>query len=243
MGFYDDLRVRFRVLLEEHGLSGDEGVQVVSARSLGPREVIGNPDRDDFPLLRGKEVMVEASFRGSRGQAYTDEPGEAVLSLEEILDMPAETSFQRAVLISSLNAVMRYLGMARGTVHCRDEEPKRCASELVEFLRRGFSPGLKVAFFGYQPAMISALAAAFGLRVVDLDPENVGQVRCGVLVEGPEATEEVLGWGDLVLATGSTFVNGTFGRLMVGKRTIFYGVSVAGIAELCGLERFCPFGR
>jgi len=154
LGFYEDLRVRFRALLEEHGLSGDQGVQVLSASSLSPREAIGDPGRDDFLLLRGREVMVEAPFGGSRGQAHTDEPGEAVLSLGEILDMPAETSFRRAVLISPLNAAMRYPGMAKGTA-----------------------------------------------------------------------------------------VNGTFGRLAVGRRTIFYGVSVAGIAELYGLERFCPFGR
>ncbi|GAI33155.1 unnamed protein product, partial [marine sediment metagenome] len=60
-------------------------VAIKTARTLTPQEVIGKPERDDFPLLKGKEVMLQADFKGSLGQAFTDMPGNYSGSLREIL--------------------------------------------------------------------------------------------------------------------------------------------------------------
>ena len=45
---------------------------VIRARIREPEEAIGNPERTDFPLLQGKERIVQADFKGSYGQAFTD---------------------------------------------------------------------------------------------------------------------------------------------------------------------------
>jgi hypothetical protein len=45
-----------------------------------------------------------------------------------------------------------------------------------------------------------------------------------------------------VLVTGTTVVNETLEAIleMAQEKAVFYGISIAGVAELLGLERFCP---
>ncbi len=38
--------------------------QVVATRPLSSTEAIGSPERDDFPLLRGKDVLMLAALSG-----------------------------------------------------------------------------------------------------------------------------------------------------------------------------------
>ena len=52
MDFYNDIKERFFSLTKERDLMSSK-VEVVSARTLTPQEVIGKPERDDFPLLKG----------------------------------------------------------------------------------------------------------------------------------------------------------------------------------------------
>lgn len=217
----------------------DEQVQVVSARPLSPEEAIGRPDRTDFPLQKGKEVMIEATLRGTRGQAFTDMPGRFHGSVKEIVDLDLRNSFERAVLIATFNAVMRHFGRASSTVHCRDGKPKACAELLPDFVRERFG-NPKIAFIGYQPAMIEKLSQSFSLRVIDLDPDNIGSKPFGFAIEGPEKTEEALIWGDIILATGSTSVNATITSFLDKKPVVFYGVTIAGPAALYGYARYCP---
>ena len=49
--------------------------EVVVSSPLSSREAIGELDRDDFPLLRGKEVLMQAAYRGAAGQAFTSASG------------------------------------------------------------------------------------------------------------------------------------------------------------------------
>jgi uncharacterized protein (DUF4213/DUF364 family) len=220
----------------------EEKVHVVSARPLSPEEAIGKPDRTDYPILKGKEVMVGAVFRDARGQAFTDMPGNFEGTLQDLLDLDLRNNFERAVFIAGFNAVMRHFGRASNTVHCRDGEPKACAKELPAFVERHFGRP-KIAFIGYQPAMIEQLAGSFSIRVLDLDTDNIGKEKFGLVIEGPEATEEVLAWGDIILATGSTCVNGTITKFLGNRPVIFYGVSVAGVAKACGFDRYCPYAH
>ena len=97
----------------------------------------------------------------------------------------------------------------------------------------------RIAQVGFQPAFAGALSQRFELRVLDLDPDNIGQTRRGVLIEGPEATDDALAWADLVVATGSTLVNDTLEGVLGGKPTLLYGTTVAGAAALMGWDRFC----
>ena len=241
MDFYEDIKERFFNLIKEKDLMSSK-VQVVSARTLTPQEVIGKPERDDFPLLKGKEIMLQADFKGSLGQAFTDMPGNYNGTLQEVLAMPLDNNFKRAVFIATLNAVLRYLNYISKTVHCKDKEPGDCAAHLVDYIKERFG-NPRIAFIGMQPAIVEALAAQFEIRVVDLDPDNVGQRRCGILIEDAAHTKEILPWADVILATGTTVVNDTLTPLLIEKPIIFYGVTIAGVAYLKGYEQYCFCGH
>jgi hypothetical protein len=236
MKFYENLQSEIKKLA---GNELDETIHVVSARTLSAKEAIGNPERKDFPLLKGKEVMIEASFKGSKGQAYTNMPGYFSGLLRDVVQIPLATNFDRAVLVASLNAVMRSHGLIANTTHCTDNEPEICAQQLSDTISSSFGHP-KIAFVGFQPAMIAHLSKSFKLRVVDLDEDNIGKEKFNIIIEGPDNTEDVLSWSDIILATGSTYVNTTITRFLGKKPIIFYGVTIAGIAKHYGFERYCP---
>jgi len=241
MDFYNDIKERFFNLIKEKDIMSSK-VEVVSARTLTPQEVIGKPERDDFPLLKGKEVMLQADFKGSLGQAFTDMPGNYSGILREVFEIPLVNNFRRAIFVASINAVLRHLNYISKTVHCRDKEPGECAAHLVDYIKERFGQP-RIAFIGIQPAIVEALAAQFEIRVVDLDPDNVGQKRCGVIIEDVAYTKEILSWADLILATGTTVVNNTLTSLLIEKPIIFYGVTIAGVAYLRGYEQYCFCGH
>jgi len=241
MDFYKDIKERFFNLIKEKELMSSK-VEVVSARTLTPQEVIGKPERNDFPLLKGKEVMLQADFKGSLGQAFTDMPGNYSSSLGEILTMSLDNNFKRAIFIAALNAELRHLNYISKTVHCKDKEPGECAAHLVDYIKERFG-NPNIAFIGMQPAMVEALAVQFEIRVVDLDPDNLGQKKSGVTIEDVAHTEEILSWADLVVATGTTVVNDTLTPLLIEKPIIFYGVTIAGVAYLKGYEQYCFCGH
>lgn len=242
MEFLENIREKFCRLVKDKLLTDEEEVQVISARPLTPEEAIGRPERQDFPILKGKEFMIQANFKDSSGQAYTDMPGNYHGTLREILEMPLRNNYERAIFIATLNAVMRHLKLVDKTIHCRGQEPGWCATRLVEYVREYFG-NPRIAFIGLQPAMVTSLVGQFPIRVTDLDPDNVGQHKCGVMIEDAQHTEEIIDWSDLVLATGTTAVNDTLLGLIGKKPVIFYGVTISGIACLTGYERYCPFGH
>ena len=180
----DTVLERFRrrtlELAREHALTA-AAVEVVSARPLTPDEAIGRPERTDFPILKGKEFMMEARFRGCRGHAFTSMPGHFQGTVKEILGRPLDTDFDRALVVATANALLAHLGLTERTAHCRDDGPRRCADGIAGYIRDRFgSP--RLAIIGFQPAMIAALAPEFSVRVTDMDPDNVGQERAGVLI-------------------------------------------------------------
>lgn len=236
MDYYNRLKTELAKMAEQ---VMDETVRVVSAKTLTPEQAIGKPDRTDFPLLKGKEVMLEAVFRGHRGHAFTDMPGDFEGSLQDVLELDLRNNFERGIFIAALNAVMRHFDRVANTVHCKDSGPKICAEKLPAFVTEHFGRP-KVAFIGYQPAMLERLSGSFPLRAIDLDRDNIGARRFGLLIEGPEMTQEALSWSDIILATGSTCVNATIGSFLDKKPVVFYGVTVAGPAALYAYRRFCP---
>ena len=241
---YDSIVDRIRAYLRETGHKNnllDEKVQV-SARPLSPEEVIGNPEHDDYPLVTGRERMMEAVLRGARGHAFTDMYGRWDGTLREVCEIAPVNNFRRAILVATLNAAMRLMDDASGTVHCKDSDPVECGRALPDFLT---SEGLRppVALIGCQPRLAEAAASLGELRIVDMDPKNIGQTRAGVEVLGPERTAEALAGAGCALVTGSTIVNGSIERFLdLDIPTVFYGVTIAGAARLLGLRRYCPKG-
>ncbi len=217
-----------------------ENIHIV-AKTLTPEEAIGNPEHDDYPLQKGKERLIQAEFRGSLGQAFTDMFGNYQSSLSEILSMDLNNNFRRAIFVSAINAVTRHLGIVDNTIHCKNEDPKECAEKLVEYVKDTYgSPRIFLA--GLQPRMLEALSRVFEVRVTDLDEENIGQKKFGVMVESPDKKEENMQWCDIALVTGTTLTNNTIGGFNGGKPVVFFGVTIAGPARLLGLNHFCPLG-
>jgi molybdopterin/thiamine biosynthesis adenylyltransferase len=237
MKFYTDIKDKFCQLITDENIWTSQ-INIVNVRALTPQEAIGNPDRDDFPLLKGKEVMIQADFKGSKGQAFTDMPGNYNGTLRDIFEMPLINNFQRAIFTASLNAVLRSLNIIFNTMHCRDKEPGICSFHLKEYVKSRFGKA-RIAFIGFQPAMISTLGKDFEMRVIDLDRDHIGKRKAGVLIESVSKTNEILNWSDIILATGTTAANNTLTTLLNEKPIVFYGVTISGIAHLMGYEHFC----
>jgi hypothetical protein len=236
---HDSIREKFLRLIKEHGLEGEE--VIVKAAALSPEQAIGNPEDKDYPLVKGMERLMQAEFRGAKGQAFTDRYGNFSGRLVDIANMELSNNFRRAVFIASLNAVLNYLGLTERTVHCKDKQPRECAAELVSYIKENYGQP-RIAMVGFQPRMVEALAPQFELRVTDMDAANIGQEKFGVKIDEPSHDQENLEWCDIALVTGTTIVNDTIDQFLGEKPVIFYGVTIAGAADLEVLERFCPFG-
>ena len=236
--FYPELKRRFLALLEKERLL-DEEIRI-TARALSPEEAIGVTKRRDFPILTGKDVMIQADCLGAAGQAFTDAPADFAGTLRDIARLDLARPHDRGLFIAALNAVMHALGKCRCTVHCRNDGPELCAADAAEKIAAEWG-NPNIALIGYQPALLERLSARFRVRAVDLNPANVGQTRCGVLIEDGSHTQEIThGWADLILSTGSTICNGTIVDFLdQPEKTLFYGTSLAGAAELTGLSRLC----
>ena len=237
--FYNNLFERFIEIVKDNNLM-DNTVKV-TGRALTSKEAIGETEKKDFPILKGKEKLLQADFNGVKGQAFTDMPGNYSGTLKDIIEMPLDTNFNIAIYIATLNAVCRYLKLADKTIHCRDNGPEKCSVELESCLKSRFG-NPKIALIGYQPSMLDRLSKSFKVRIVDLDKDNINTVKYGVMVEdGTKDTEALLKWCDVIVATGSTIANNTITSLFADdKPTIFFGTTLAGAAALMGLERFCP---
>lgn len=238
------LKVKFRTVVEEYGL--DKSEIKISARGLSPEEAIGVTERKDYPILTGREVMLQAEYQGAFGQAFTDAPSDFEGALEEILRLDLDDdSHNRALFIAAMNAVMKKLGLVSHTVHCKSEEPEKCATEFVAYIKENYgSP--KITLVGYQPSLLEALSKEFSVRALDLNPDNVGKTRYGVKVEDgiKDYKDAVYKWADVVLCTGSTLCNGTIINYMdIGKDVLFFGITASGAAKLLGLKTMCPFSK
>jgi len=210
----------------------------IRARVLSAEEAIGSPG-EGFKLQTGRERMVEAAFRGAKGQAFTDHFGDFEGSLADIALMSLENNFRRAVFIATLNATLRSLGQCERTIHCRDQGPADCAVKLREHLLTRLAPKSRITLVGLQPKFVAELSQSFELRVLDLDPENIGKLVSGVRIEGPEQERDTVHWAELLVVTGSTLANGSIGNFLGERPTIVFGVTAAGAASLMGWERFC----
>ena len=242
---YAKIKKKFGEIIRENKLY-EENVRIM-ARPLTVEEAIGNPERADFPLVTGKERLMQAEFDGSIGHAFTDMYGNFNGTLRDILDMELKNNFRRAIFISTLNAVMRHLNLTSGTVHCKDNEPEDCGRDLVGFISENYGGNgkPKIAFVGFQPALIEHCSKRFELRILDLDKGNIGSEKFGVkILDGKTDMKKTFEWCDLAMVTGTTVVNGTIEPILAiadETRTpvVFYGVTIAGVAELLNLRRFC----
>lgn len=236
---YDEIRTRALKVINADLL--DKNI-TVKARALSTEEAIGNPEADDFPLMKGKERLMQAEIDGSCGQAFTDQYGNFEGKLKDILLSELTNNFRMAIFIASINAALRHMGLIKGTIHCRDKEPEECAGELVKKIKESYG-AQRILQIGFQPRFVEALSGITELRVIDLDKDNIGTKKFNTTIEGPEKTDEAIKWADLLLVTGTTIANGTIEQFLDKKPVLFYGTTIAGAAHLMGWDRFCAKGR
>lgn len=238
---YRRLRQELEDIVRKHRLN--ERPITLKSRGLSPEEAIGNTTRRDYPILAGREIMLQAQFGDALGQAFTDVPSDFSGTLDQILHLDVENDpYSRGLLVATLNAVMRFTGDLDHTVHCRNNELELCAEAYASYIHGHFHRP-RITLVGYQPALTARLSQEFSLRVLDMNPQFVGSLRSGITIEhgGNSYQDAVLEWPDLVLCTGSTLCNGSFVDFVdIGKPVLFFGISGAAAARILGLPRFCP---
>lgn len=236
---YQVLKEGLREVIQKNNLSQSQ--IYITSKALSPKEAIGITERKDYPILLGKEIMIQATYQNGIGQAFTDSPAIFSGSLDEILKMDIINDVHaRGLFIASLNAVMNHVGLAENTIHCKNGEPELCAQKFISHIKANYNTP-QIALIGYQPALLENLSKEFEVRVLDLNPDTVGKSKFGVVVEdGEKNYEEVLEWADLVLCTGSTICNGSIVNFLdLEKEVLFFGTTLAGAAEILGLKRAC----
>lgn len=240
MDYLLELRERWWRKVVENRLESRE--ITVRARALTPKEVIGSPVRKEYPLLKGKEVMIQAEIDGAVGQAFTDEPTGFQGTLRDLYNLDVTKNSGRALLVAGINATYRLLGLVDGTKHCKDDGPELCATKISEtlYILHG---DVKVCILGFQPAILYSLSRKFSnIRATDMNEENIGRNYHGITIESYLKNQEVVEWSELILATGSTVVNNTIQDILRwagNKPTYFYGVTVAALAYEFNLRRLC----
>ena len=213
----------------------------VSARPLTPEEAIGNPHHDDYPLLKGKERIMEAVFQDIKGHAYSDHTGNFSGTIQQVMNSPMDSNFHRALFVSTANAILRKTGIIKKSCHCKDDDPIKCAEYLIDRLM-AFSPK-RIGMIGNQPRLLGEISKKFDVRITDRDPDNIGATRSGIIIEDSEGYNDIINWADLLLVTGTTIINGTIDHFLGSIPVIFYGITVSGVAEILNLNHFCPLGR
>ncbi len=223
----------------------------VSVKMLTPEEAIGNPMRRDFPIVEGKERVIEVEVMDCKAQAFTDSPREFAGTIGDVLALPLNSNSNRAIFIGTLNAILKYRGRIESTLHCKDEEPEQCAHEIAAYIRCKHGM-VNVGLIGFNPAIVESLVKTFGaehINITDLNYDNIGKTKFGVIVrDGRIETEDMVRISDIILMTGTTLVNNTFDgirRLInkYAKEYLIYGVTASGINELLDYQGICPYGR
>lgn len=240
---------KFRKIVIEKDLM-DCNVSIL-VKTLSPEEAIGSPGRSDFPILIGKERVIEADFIWSKAHVFTDTPREFTGKLKDVFEMSLSDNGGRALFIAAMNSVLKHLSIVKNTIHCKDEDPEECAREISSFINKEFSTPV-VGLIGLNPAILDSLRRNFGtgnIRATDLNPANIGMKKYGTIIwDGETETERLIRESDVVLLTGTTFVNDSFDGIWEkicrhNKKYIIFGVTCAGICELLGLNRICPRSR
>jgi len=247
MGVLEKAKSKFINVCNEHSLDLN---QTITIHRLSPRDAIGDAN-DDFVIKKGKEYVIEATFDKASGQAFTGIACEWNGTLEELLSLDLSDTRNRGIFVASMNAVLRSLGLAAGTNHCRDEDPTNCGPEIAGQLKARFG-AKRVGLIGLQPAILKALVNSFNqdhVRVVDLNPDNIGSLKCGIEVwDGQSDLRRLVEWSEVGLATGSSIVNGTIDDIVklfkdYNKPVVFFGNTISGTAALLDIDHICPFGR
>ncbi len=246
------IRELFKTIVGEYKVELNEEVMCwcETGRDLG---LEGN----EYALLRGKEILLTCKYRDSMGQVFTVAPRSFTGTLKEVLELEPRSIVDNSIMYSTLNAVLRHLGLIQKTMHCRGDKPRRCGELLVKQLIRDYGLTAKILHIGYQPGHIEALVEAFkdNVIVTDLSRDIIWTKRHGRLVVDGELNKYLVDKVDVILMTASAIVNNTAWEiirqaLLSNTKVIVYGVSAPSavyvlrkVLKTSIIEEYCPYAQ
>jgi len=221
---------------------------ILDGRGIHDKTVCVAAKEFDGSEHSGREITLVAEYGGVTGECSTSfvrSPAWFEGTLLQILELDIENDpYGRSIYIASVNAVMNKYRLADDCVSCSGNEKYECAEHIVRHYKKN-NGRVNVLLVGYQPYMLEALAASFPVRLLDLDPENIGKTYFGVTVEhGADNYADAVKWANVILCTGSSFSNGTLiNYINLPKDVNFYGTTIAGCARVFELKRLCPYSH
>lgn len=228
-------------MLLKYGLKG-----ILDMHAIHNKTVSVKAAGDDGHAPDNDEITLVAEFAGFIGECSTNaissfEPYTGTVS--QIMELDAEHDpRERAVFIASLNAIMNKYRLTDDCESCSVDKESLCAEKIADYYRN-HNGRVNVLLVGYQPYMLEALAAEFPVRVLDLNPKNIGATRFGVTIEhGEDDCADAVKWAEVIICTGSALANDTIMKYInLSKDVMFYGTTIAGCARIFSLKRICPF--
>ncbi len=223
----------------------------LTVRPLHADEAVGRAASPELAIRRGPEKVIQAEVAGTIGQAFTDQPGSWSGTVGDALALDLAQVPLRAISVAAINAILCNINGCQGVKHCQDGDPEACGDRMAEEIARR-DPHPHIGMFGLQPFMVQALVGRFGaaaVTVADLNPANIGTQRAGVpIYDGQRDAATIVKNCSIGLITGSSIVNGTFDELWHlfaehHRPVIVFGNTIAGVAALVGLDRYCPLAR
>ena len=216
---------------------------VIEAKVVHDIMDIEYPDTTKFEGIPSRaEHKVQAVFRGTKGQAFTETPREFTGTLREIVERPFDGKCIDSVLIASINAVMGHFGLCRGLCHCGRDMHEACGIRYKGYVAN-IHKTVNVVIVGYQAFLMRSIGSLDGhLWTMDRNYDNITKYRNGSVItnSGRENRDSAKKWADLIIITGSSLCNGTIVQwLDAGDKLLFYGVTIAGVAKLLDLKRLC----
>jgi len=234
----DVAKLKFMELLTETDYMSEK--VEIHCKALSKEEAIGDPLHRDYPIQLGKEKIIEANFKGTRGHAFSDAYFNYCGTVKDIIDMTLDTNAKRAIFIASLNAVLSHMGKIKQAVHCRDNELLECRDCFKKYISDNFGKENRFLLVGLQPRFLSVLADLKQVHACDMNPDNIGSMKDGIIIDSPDRFIENAKWSEVIFSTGSTVVNGTIDKILKGSSNIyFYGVTLSGVAHLMKLKNYC----
>lgn len=245
------LRNLFELVIEEYNADLDE--EIVCWYKTGAELEL---PKDEYALLRGKDILLSCRYRSGIGQVFTTAPRSYKGRLKSILELDLKNTRNNSIFHATMNAVLKYLGLIDKTEHCVGEEPKLCGYLLSRKLLSDYGQTVKVLHVGYQPGHVEALAQFFhdNLIVTDLADQFIWQRKYGRLIVDGILNKYLIAQVDVILVTASSIVNSTAWEIIdqariLGKKVIVYGISASAAVYLLKSERivdiqqYCPYAK
>ena len=245
------LRNLFKLVIEEYNVDLDE--EIVCWYKTGAELKL---PKDEYALLRGKDILLSCRYRSGIGQVFTTAPRSYRGRLKNTLELDLEHIQSNSIFHAVMNAVLKYLGLIDKTEHCVGEEPRLCGYLLSRKLLSDYGQTVKVLHIGYQPGHVEALAQFFhdNLIVTDLADQFIWQKRYGRLIVDGVLNKYFIAQADVILITASSIVNNTAWEIInqariLGKKIIVYGVSASAAVYLLksrrivDIQQYCPYAK